>query len=95
MLATPRAPRSRLRYTARPEVPRDVVNIRGSGESAVDESALTGESLPVEKSFSSEVYAGTLNQFVAIEIEVLVVERMDELVHHRRLGHRHPGMRQW
>ncbi len=32
-----------------------------SGFSAIDESLLTGESLPVEKSFGSEVYAATLN----------------------------------
>lgn len=32
-----------------------------SGNSAVDESLLTGESIPVEKSVGSEVYAATLN----------------------------------
>lgn len=32
-----------------------------SGFSAIDESLLTGESLPVEKSIGSEVYAATLN----------------------------------
>ncbi len=32
-----------------------------SGFSAIDESLLTGESLPVEKSLGSEVYAATLN----------------------------------
>jgi Cu+-exporting ATPase len=40
-------------------VPTDgVVN---EGESAVDESMLTGESVPVDKSTGSEVYAGTVN----------------------------------
>lgn len=32
-----------------------------SGHSAIDESLLTGESIPVEKSLGSEVYAATLN----------------------------------
>lgn len=39
------------------------------GNSAVDQSALTGESLPVEKSAGDETFAGTLNQFGALEIE--------------------------
>jgi Cu+-exporting ATPase len=33
-----------------------------SGDSAVDESMLTGESLPVSKGAGSEVFAGTINQ---------------------------------
>ena len=40
-----------------------------SGASAVDQSALTGESLPVEKTIDDEAFAGTLNQFGALEIE--------------------------
>lgn len=33
-----------------------------SGESAVDQSPITGESLPVDKSLGANVYAGTLNK---------------------------------
>jgi Cu+-exporting ATPase len=40
-------------------VPTD--GIVGEGNSAVDESMLTGESMPVDKSAGSELYAGTVN----------------------------------
>ena len=39
-----------------------------SGTSSVDESALTGESLPVDKEAGSGVFAGTLNQFGALTV---------------------------
>src|SRR5438105_8130982 len=39
------------------------------GNSAVDQSALTGESLPVEKKAGDEVLAGSVNQFGALTIE--------------------------
>lgn len=40
------------------------------GESAVDQSSITGESLPVEKMAGSEVYAGTVNGEGPLYIEV-------------------------
>jgi len=40
------------------------------GESAVNESAITGESAPVEKGPGAEVYAGTLNTHGFMEVEV-------------------------
>lgn len=38
------------------------------GRSTVDESAVTGESVPIEKETGDPVYAGTLNQVGAIEV---------------------------
>jgi len=40
------------------------------GRTAIDESSVTGESLPVEKSPGSPVFAGTINQTGAIEVRV-------------------------
>lgn len=39
-----------------------------SGRSSVDQSTLTGESLPVDKTEGDEVFAGTLNQLGALEV---------------------------
>ena len=41
-----------------------------SGATAVDQSALSGESLPVDKSAGDRVFAGTLNHFGAVVVEV-------------------------
>lgn len=40
------------------------------GHSAVDQSSITGESLPAEKTPGTEVYAGTINQSGALEVQV-------------------------
>jgi Cd2+/Zn2+-exporting ATPase len=40
------------------------------GLSAVDQSPVTGESLPVDKAVGDEVYAGTINQSGALEVQV-------------------------
>ncbi len=40
------------------------------GESAINQAAITGESVPVEKGPGSEVYAGTLNTQGSLEVEV-------------------------
>ena len=47
-------------------VPVDGVVIRG--ESAVDQSSVTGESAPVRKTEDDEVYAGTVNQEGALDV---------------------------
>ena len=40
------------------------------GESAVDQSPITGESVPVDKAVGDEVYAGAINEAGYLEIEV-------------------------
>jgi Cd2+/Zn2+-exporting ATPase len=40
------------------------------GESAVDESPITGESVPVDKTAGDEVYAGAINEGGYLEVEV-------------------------
>ena len=40
------------------------------GETSIDESSLTGESMPVDKKAKDEVFTGTINQTGAVEIKV-------------------------
>ncbi len=54
--------------------PGDLLPVDGvvtEGETYVDESSLTGESLPVHKKLGGEVFAGTLNQSGAMEVRVV------------------------
>jgi P-type Cu+ transporter len=62
-------------------VPGDVIRVRPGdrvaadgtvieGRSAVDESLLTGEALPVDKDAGTPVYAGTLNSYGALVVRV-------------------------
>ncbi|WP_100334157.1 heavy metal translocating P-type ATPase [Bacillus alkalisoli] len=49
-------------------VPSDGVIVRG--ESAIDEAAITGESIPQQKQLDDQVYAGTMNMNGSIVVEV-------------------------
>lgn len=49
-------------------IPADGIIIKGN--SAVNQAAVTGESMPVDKTVDSTVYAGTLNGSGALEIKV-------------------------
>ena len=54
-------------------LPGDRIPLDGrvlSGASSVDQSSLTGESLPITKQAGAEVFAGTVNQNGSLEIEV-------------------------
>ncbi len=53
--------------------PGDKIPLDGkifSGESSINQAPITGESLPVDKSLGDDVYAGTLNESGALEVEV-------------------------
>src|SRR5262249_14954744 len=45
------------------------------GNSFVDQSAITGESLPVEKMAGTHVYAGTINQSGSLEVRTTKIGR--------------------
>lgn len=53
-------------------LPGETVPVDGiitSGQTSVDQSVMTGESMPVDKSAGDEIKSGTVNQFGAFEME--------------------------
>ncbi len=44
-----------------------------SGQTSVDQSVMTGESLPVDKGIGDKVYCGTINRFGSMDIKALKV----------------------
>jgi P-type Cu+ transporter len=73
VLTSTLVPEDRVVVKPGARVPVDGVVI--DGRSAVDVSALTGESLPVDKGPGDEILAGSLNQFGALTIEAKRVAR--------------------
>ncbi|MDR7595012.1 MAG: cation-translocating P-type ATPase [Armatimonadota bacterium] len=61
-------PGDRVRVRPGERVPADGVVVQGA--SAVDESLLTGEPMPVDKSAGDEVVGGSLNQLGSLVVEV-------------------------
>ncbi|MDP8244503.1 MAG: heavy metal translocating P-type ATPase [Candidatus Hinthialibacter antarcticus] len=61
-------PGARIRVRPSESIPLDGTIIKG--QSTIDESMLTGESMPVEKSVGDETVGGTLNLTGVIELEV-------------------------
>ncbi len=60
-----------LRVLPGEKFPVDAVIL--SGETTVDQSVITGESLPIEKSAGDEVYSGTVNCFGSVDIKAVKV----------------------
>ena len=57
-------------------LPGETIPVDGriiSGETSVDQSIMTGESLPVDKGVGEEVYCGTINRFGSIDITAVKV----------------------
>ncbi len=57
-------------------LPGETVPVDGiivSGETSVDQSIMTGESLPVDKAVNDEVFCGTINRFGSIDIRATKV----------------------
>jgi len=53
-------------------IPGETVPVDGiivSGRTSVDQSTMTGESLPVDKDVGDSVYSGTINRFGSVDIE--------------------------
>lgn len=63
-------------------LPGETIPVDGtiiSGETSVDQSIMTGESLPVDKGVGEEVFCGTINRFGSINISATKVEENSSL----------------
>ena len=68
---------SHIRIFPGERIPADGVLI--AGESSVDQSIMTGESLPVDKTVGEEVFCGTMNCFGTMDLEVKTVSEDSSL----------------
>lgn len=68
-------------------LPGEIIPVDGiivTGETSIDQSIMTGESLPVDKGIGEEVFCGTINCFGAIDIKATKVgedSSLQKLIH--------------
>lgn len=68
-------------------LPGETIPVDGriiSGETSVDQSIMTGESLPVDKVVGDDVFCGTINRFGAVDIQATKVgenSSLQKLIH--------------
>ncbi len=68
-------------------LPGEAIPVDGdiiSGNTSIDQSVMTGESLPVDKTVGDSVFSGTINRFGAIDIEATKVgadSSLQKLIH--------------
>lgn len=67
----------KIRVNPGEKIPADAVII--SGDTSVDQSVMTGESLPLDKQVGDEVFSGTLNLYGSIDIEATKVGKDSSL----------------
>lgn len=63
-------------------LPGETIPVDGiilTGETSVDQSVMTGESIPVDKNVGDEVFCGTINRFGAIDIKATKVGKDSSL----------------
>ena len=71
-------------------LPGETIPVDGtiiSGETSVDQSVMTGESLPVDKGVGEEVFCGTINRFGSIDISATKVGENSSLQKLIRMVH--------
>jgi Cd2+/Zn2+-exporting ATPase len=68
-------------------------NLGVAGESTVDQSALTGESVPVPKTKGDEVFGGTMNEEGSLDVRVTRAAQESTLARLIRMGEETQGQK--